>query len=315
MIIQAERLPVERTLEGTIEAVSQSTISAQTAGRVVEVRYDVNDFVPAGAVVLRLRATEQRAGVSQAQAAQDEAKARDAEASARHGRIAGMYARKVVSKAMLDEAVANRDAAASRLEAARAALLSASEGLAYTEVRAPYAEVVTQRHVEVGEAVVPGKPLFTGLSLQFLRVAVDIPQRLLESIRSNRQAVVHVDGRRIPAAKLTIFPAATPQSGTFRARVALPENSADLYPGMFVKVGFVVGEAERLMVPAASVVRRSEMTGVYVHGKAGRTLLRQVRLGPLVGDRYEVAAGLAAGEQVAVDPLEAMQHITVSPAP
>jgi hypothetical protein len=78
---------------------------------------------------------------------------------------------------------------------------------------------------------------------------------------------------------------------------------------MSVKVGFVVGEAERLMLPAAAVVRRSEVTAVYVHAQDGRTALRQVRLGHRIDGRYEVAAGLVAGDQVAVDPLAAMKHL------
>jgi membrane fusion protein, multidrug efflux system len=309
-----ERMPVERRLDGSIEAVNQGTVSAQTAGRVVSIEYDVNDFVPAGAVILRLRATEQRAGLSQAQAAVTEATAREAEARTRYGRIADMYSRKVVPKAMLDEATANRDAAVARLQAARASLSSAREGLEYTEVRAPYAGIVTRRHVEVGESVAPGTPLVSGLSLQYLRVGVDIPQRVVEQVRRIGKAAVYVDDRRVPATQLTIFPVATAQSNTFRARVDLPENAADLYPGMFVKVGFVVGEAERLMLPVASVVRRSEVAAVYVYTPDGRTTLRQVRLGHRIDGRYEVAAGLAAGDRVALDPLAAMKHLGVGGA-
>lgn len=315
LVMKPERMPVERRLDGTIEAVNQGTVSAQTAGRIVAIEYDVNDFVPAGAVILRLRATEQRAGLSQAQAAVTEATAREAEARTRYSRIADMYSRKVVPKAMLDEATANRDAAVARLQAARASLSSAREGLDYTEVRAPYAGIVTRRHVEVGESVAPGTPLVSGLSLQYLRVGVDIPQRVVEQVRRIGKAAVYVDDRRVPATKLTIFPVATAQSNTFRARVDLPENAADLYPGMFVKVGFVVGEAERLMLPASAVVRRSEVAAVYVYAQDGRTTLRQVRLGHRVDGRYEVAAGLAAGDRVALDPLAAMKHLDGGAAP
>jgi RND family efflux transporter MFP subunit len=312
--IRPERVPIERRLDGTIEAVNQGTVSAQTAGRVAEIRYDVNDFVPAGAVIVRLRATEQRAGLAQAQAALSEATAREAEAQTRWQRISDMHSRKVVPRAMLDEATANRDAAVARLNAARAGLSSAREGVDYTEVRAPYAGVVTQRHVQVGESVAPGMPLVSGLSLQYLRVAVDIPQRVVEQVRRIGKAAVYVGDRRVEAAKLTIFPVAVPQSNTFRARIDLPENAADLYPGMFVKVGFVTGEAERIMLPVASLVERAEVTAVYVFTDTGRTTLRQVRLGHRVGDRVEILAGLAAGDKVAVAPLEAARHLGIAPA-
>jgi RND family efflux transporter MFP subunit len=307
--MKAERTPLERQLDGTIEAVNQGTVAAQTSGRVAAILYDVNDFVPAGAVIVRLRATEQRVGMLQAEAALREATAREAEAQTRYQRIADMYDRKVVAKAMLDEATANRDAAVARLAAARAALESAREGVAYTEIRAPYAGIVTKRNVQVGETVAPGTPLMSGLSLQFLRVAVDVPQSIVEQVRRIRKAAVYVNGRRVEATKLTVFPEASAASNTFRARLELPENAADLYPGMFVKVGFVVGDADRLLVPARALVERSEVTAVYVIDASGRTSLRQLRTGHRFDDRVEVLAGLRAGERVALDPIAAMKHL------
>ena len=309
IVVKAERTPLERRLDGTIEAVNQGTVAAQTSGRVAALLYDVNDFVPAGAVIARLRATEQRAGMLQAEAALREATAREAEAQTRYQRISDMYERKVVAKAMLDEATANRDAAVARLAAARAGLESAQEGVAYTEIRAPYAGIVTKRNVQVGETVSPGTPIMSGLSLQFLRVAVDVPQSIVEQVRRIRKAAVYVNGRRIEASKLTVFPEAATPSNTFRARLELPENAADLYPGMFVKVGFVVGDADRLLVPARALVERSEVTAVYVMDASGRTSLRQVRTGHRFEDKVEVLAGLRDGERIAVDPVAAMEQL------
>src|SRR5215469_6731525 len=307
--VQAERVPLERRLDGVIEAVNQSTVAAQTSGRVEAILYDVNDFVPAGAVIIRLRAAEQHAGLSAAKAALSEATAREAEAQTHYRRLADMYQRKVVPKATLDEATANRDAAVARLNTARAGLASAKEGVAYTEIRAPYAGVVTKRLVQVGETVSPGTPLMSGLSLQFLRVNVDVPQSIVEQVRRIREAAVYIGERRIEATKVTIFPEAASPSSTFRARLELPENATDLYPGMFVKVGFVTGEAERLLVPARAVVERSEVTAVYLTGAGGRISMRQVRLGERFGDRIEILSGLVAGDHVALDPLAAAREL------
>ena len=307
--VQPERTPAERKLDGIIEAVNQGTVAAQTSGRVEAILYDVDDFVPAGAVIIRLRATEQRAGLLQAEAALREATAREAEAQTRYQRMADMYDRKVVPKATLDEVAANREAAVARLAAARAALQSAREGVAYTEVRAPYAGVVTKRLVQVGETVSPGTPLMSGISLQYLRVTVDIPQSIVEQVRRIKKGAVYVEGRRIEASRVTVFPEAAAPSSTFRARLELPENATDLYPGMFVKVGFVTGEVDRMLVPARSLVERSEVTAVYVIGAGGRTTMRQVRVGDRFDDRVEILSGLAAGERVALDPLAAMKEL------
>ena len=103
---------------------------------------------------------------------------------------------------------------------------------------------------------------------------------------------------------MTFFPVADTGSNTFRVRVSLPDGAATLYPGMFVKVGFVVGETRRLLIPADAVVRRSELSGVYVLD-GDNVALRQVRLGRIYDGSIEVLAGLDAGEVVAADPVEA----------
>lgn len=309
VVVEPAKAPAERLIDGLVEAVNHATVAAQTSGRVAAVYFDVGDEVSAGAVILRLRATEQHAGLLQAEAALTEARARSSEAQTRYSRIVDMYDRQVVPKATLDQALADRDAAAARLSAARAAVLNAKQGVAYTEIRAPYSGVVTQRLVQVGETVSPGTPLMSGVSLQHLRVVVDIPQSITDAVRRNMAAEVYFDGRSIPAAKVTLFPVASTPSNTFRAWLELPEGVSGLRPGMLVKAGFVIGERERLLVPESAIVRRSEVTAVYLVHADGGASMQQVRLGDRYADRVEVLSGLAPGDRIAADPLSAMQRL------
>jgi RND family efflux transporter MFP subunit len=303
-VVAYEAAPRERVWDGTVEAVNQATVSAQTSGRVAEILYDVDDFVEAGAVIMRFTDTEQRAGLGQAEAALREAEARFAEADSEFRRVSAMFENETVSRARFDQAQANFDSAEARLEAARSGVAAAQERIEYTVVRAPYAGIVSRRHVEIGELVTPGQPLMSGLSLQALRVNVDVPQSMIDPIRALGRAFVYAGEQRIAVETLTFFPIADPVANTFRVRVDLPEGSATLYPGMFVKVGFVVGETERLLIPQEAVVRRSELTAVYVV-EGDDVSLRQIRAGRLYGDRVEVLAGLDSGERVATDPIAA----------
>ncbi len=308
-VVRLVKAPVERSFDGRVEAVNQGTVSAQTAGRVDQVLYDVNDFVPAGAVIVRLRATEQRANLGQAEASLQEALAAEAEVKVRFARVQELWQQNAASKQQVDQATAERDAIDARVASAKARIAAAREGVSYTEVRSPYAGIVTQRHVEVGESVGPGTLLMSGLSLRYLRASVDLPQSLVEQVRSLRKAAVSLNGKRIEASRITIFPEANALSGTFKTRVDLPENAADLYPGMFVKVAFVTGETERLLIPASVLVERSEITAVYVVDAEGWASLRQVRLGHRLGDRLEVVAGLKVGEAIALDPVAAATRL------
>jgi len=307
--VTASAVPSERMLDGTVEAVHQATLSAQTAGRIAAIDFDVDDRVPAGAVIVRIRSTEQVAGLTQAQAALKEATAREAEAQANYRRISDMYQRKVVARATFDEATTARDAAVARLDAARAGRDSAREGVAYTEIRTPYAGVVTRKLTQVGEFVAPGTPLMVVASLDALRVVAEVPQSVVAQVRKAGEAMVYVDGRRIEATGLTLYPSARPETNTFGIRIDLPHDASGLAPGMFVKVGLVTGESDLLLVPRGAVVERSEMRAVYVVAADGRVSLRQVRLGRTRGDSTEILAGLAIGDQVAVNPAAAAARV------
>ncbi len=307
-----ERVPVEHRYDGVVEAVSRSTVAAQVTGRVEAIYFDVDDYVPKGAVILRFRDREFRARVAQARAALREAEARVAQARAEHERVRRIYARRLVSKSVMDKATAELKAAEARLEAARARLAEAEEQLANTVVRAPYAGIVVERHVEVGETARVGQPLMTGLSLERLRVTAHVPQSLMPALRAGEaRARVLLDGRApLVPVRTTLFPYADTRSHSFRVRLELPPGDHGLYPGMWVRVALRHGEREALVVPARAVVHRSEVTAVYVVDGKGRLHMRQVRLGrELGGGRVEVLAGLAAGERVALDPVAAAARL------
>lgn len=304
--VQRQILPDEQILDGVIEAVNRSTVSAQTAGRVEEIMVDVNDFVPQGAPIVRIRNIEQRAGLEQAQASLREAQARFIEAEAEYNRTRRVYEQRLVSKAQMDSATAAFTAAKARLEAAQAGVAQARESLGYTVINAPYSGIVLERHVELGESVQPGKPLMTGFSLDELRVIVNVPQRLVGPVRQYSRARVLPPngGNGIAAEKLTFFPYADPQSNVFKVRVYLPKKTEGFYPGMFVKTAFQIGEARRLTIPRPALAQRGEVSAVYVV-KDRQVSLRQVRPGRANGDQVEILAGLEPGEFVALDPIQA----------
>lgn len=302
-----ERVELEQRFEGVIEAVQRSTVSAQTSGRVVEILFDVDDYVERDAILLRFHAAEQEARYQQAQAALEEARARLTEARNERARIAGIYARKLVAKAAMDKADAELKAAQARYESAEARLAEASEQREHTIVRSPYAGIVVERHVEVGELASPGQPLMTGLSLEQLRAVTAVPQHYIAAVRELETARVYAEGiEPIDGASLTVSPYAEPGAHSFRVRVNLPPGSHGLYPGMLVKVGFAAGSIEQLLIPARALVRRSEVTAVYVVEADGAVRFRQVRAGRVLPDgRQAILAGLGAGERVALDPIQA----------
>ena len=299
-------LPRVYRLDGIAEAVNRSTVSAQTSGRVTEVHFDVDDYVSAGEVIVRIEDSQQRASVTWAEANLKAAMARRGDAEKEYARIRGVFDKGAVAKADMDKAEAALKETRAAAEAAEAALAQARQELGYAEVAAPYNGIVIERLVEVGETVAPGKPLMSGLSLDSMRVTVDVPQNLVDAIRNEGKAQAQVDGKWLAAKSVTVFPVADPRSDTFKVRLVLPDGTKGVFPGMYVKVGFVTGVEPGIVIPVSAIVLRSEVVGVYVVGEEGRVSFRHIRLGSAAGpDHVGVLAGLHAGERVATDPVAA----------
>jgi len=305
-----EWAPVERAslvesvrLDGTVEAVQESTVSAQTAGTIVELPYDVDDIVESGALIARLEDTEQRARLEQAEANLEEAEASLEDARQRYERIEPLAERGVASRSDLDEARNARNAARARVNRAGSGVEEAREQLDYTRITAPYGGVITTRHVEIGESVRPGQPLLSGFALDPLRVVVSVPQRYIELVDDECNfRVVPDDGREIEIGKITRFPFADAPGHGVKVRITFRNGDMDVYPGQLVRVMLPVQRREALWIPAESLLRRSELRAVFVRDGSGPPRLRQVRIGQREGDRLEVLSGLGEGEEVALDP-------------
>jgi RND family efflux transporter MFP subunit len=307
-LVEVRSLELAYTAEALVEAVRQSTVSAQIAGRIVDLRFDVGDTVKKGEVIVRIdeRAAARALEASEAQVR--EAQAALANARAQYERSKQLLAQKFISQAALDQAESAYKAAQARVGALLAGAGAAATERSFATVLAPYSGVVSARHVELGEMATPGKPLMTGFDPSTLRVVATVPQAQVAAIRASGKARVEVPsaGRWVEVKEMTIMPAADPRTHTTRVRLELPADVRGVYPGVYARAHFVTGAAPRLLVPRAAVFRRSELTAVYVVGEDGRPRLRQVRVGA-AGDEHsvEVLAGLRPGERVALDPIKA----------
>lgn len=314
LTVQASQQPVYLELPAVVEAVAQSTVSAQTSGRIVELPFDVNDLVPQGAVVVRFTDTEQKARLAQAQAALSEAQVRLQEMDKELQRVQEIYKQQLVAKAALDLATANFNAAKARQAQASAAVQAANEQLEQTVVRAPYSGILQQRLVELGELATPGKPLLVGLSLEHLRLTAQLPQQQLAAVRQSPQAQLQLDAQtliKLGKPALTIAPQGNTDSHSFLLRLKLPVadySAYNLYPGSWTRLQLQIGQAEQLLLPTSAVLWRGEVAMVWRQAGTGTNpVLQPVRV-RAVGSQYQLISGLKAGDVIAADALLLLQQ-------
>lgn len=302
-----QNLKKEYLLDAVVEAANHSTVSAETSGRITEINFDIGDKVTAGSVLVRVTKAQQQSQLAAAQATESEAQARLKQAEDEYQRVKDVFEKKLVAKSALDKATADLKAAKQRLKAASANVKQAQEKVQYTTVKAPYSGIVVNRHVDLGEMVAPGKPIMTGLSLKSLRLVSHIPQSLINKVRSTKKArfvFPQLDNREVTSKDIRISPQAEVPSYSFLTRAYLPQNTKDLYPGMLAKMVIDVGDRKGLLIPEQALVRRGELTAVYVVN-ADRVVLRKVRIGRKHGTQVEIHAGIEEGEKVALDPIQA----------
>ncbi|MBS0292938.1 MAG: efflux RND transporter periplasmic adaptor subunit [Proteobacteria bacterium] len=293
--------------DAKVEAVRDTQLSAQVAGAIIALPVRAGDHVSAGQELLRIDARMASQGAAASQAQVTAAQASLQVAGKEYERQKQLFAKRYISQAALDAAEAQWRAAQAQVQA-----LQAQAGVATTQsglhvLKAPYAGVVASVPVALGDMAMPGRPLLSVYDPAQLRVAASITQPQAQQLGRAAGVQVEVAGQRldIAAAQIRLLPTADPLSHTVTVRVALPPNLPGALPGAFARLWWQGGAqdaGQRLLVPAKAVVRRAEMTGVYVRGANGRPQLRQVRLGPPQGEMVEVLSGLDAGDQVAQSP-------------
>jgi RND family efflux transporter MFP subunit len=282
---------------------------------VVQLDAKVGDRVAAGQVLLRIdaRAADQNAAASAAQV--QAARALLDVASKDFERQKQLFAQNYISRAALERAESEFKSSQAQASAQMAQAGAAQTQSGFHTVRAPFAGVVAEVPVSLGDMAMPGRALVTLYDPTSLRVTASVPQTI--AARGGSAAAPRIEIPGLPASATWInpvraqwLPTVDPATHTVELRAELPSPLPGVTPGMFARLWLPLAAAGAgaasgnpvLSVASAAIVRRAEMTGLYVLDAQGKPQLRLVRLGRSQGDQVEILTGLSAGERVVSDP-------------
>ncbi|MEQ1898605.1 MAG: efflux RND transporter periplasmic adaptor subunit [Vicinamibacterales bacterium] len=316
---------------GTVQSRKVAALSARVMAQVREVRVRPGDRVKAGQVLVVLESADLSAqarsagaaaqaagqGVAAAEAERGAAEAGLALATATHGRIAALEAKRSATRQELDEAVAALRAAEGRAAGATARVAQAKQGAVsadaaseasrlvegYASVTAPFDGVVTEKLTEPGNMAAPGVPLLRIEDTAGFRLEVRLDESHIGRVAPGTLVDVTVEALGA-AGTLTgtvdeVSRAVDVDARTFLVKVTLPA-AAGLRSGLFGRMRVAGPSQSGLLVPEGAVVKRGQMSSVFVvEGGVAR-----VRLVELHGK--EVLAGLVEGERVVVVPPPAL---------
>ena len=310
---------------GVVQARTTATITARILAPVREVRVSPGDQVRQGQTLIVLDGDDLAAGAraarSAALAAEQGSKAAAAEllaaeaglalARASHDRIAGLQARRSATAQELDDATATlRSAearvagasaralqAASAVESARAAGDQASTTHSFTTIAAPFDGMITEKLVEPGNMASPGMPLLRLEDTRGFRLEVRVDESRIGQIRNGDSVPVFLGTgtTSITGTVVEVSRAVDADARAFLVKIALPD-APGLRSGEFGKARFGGTPRRALTVPSSAIVRRGQLTSVFVVDKG----LARVRLVNL--SESEVLAGLTESEVVILSP-------------
>ena len=314
---------------GVVEARTTATLMARIVAPIRDVLVSPGDRVRSGQVLIVLdgrdlaaQARRARAAgvsadkdVSAAESDRQAAEASLALARATHERIAGLHARRSATAQELDNvtgalraaearaasASARAQSAAAGLEGARAASEAADTTETFSRIVAPFDGIVTEKTAEPGNMAAPGTPLMRVEDARAFRLEVRLDESRVGQVAPGATVPVALDTgtdgipRMVTGTVTEIGRAVDADSRTFLVKVSLPGDSG-LRSGMFGRAHFAAGPRPALSLPTAAVVRRGQMTSVFVVEKG----IARLRLVNVSGT--EVLAGLSAGDVVVLNP-------------
>lgn len=310
---------------GVVQARTSAAIAARILAPVREVRAAPGDRVRQGQTLVVLDGDDlsaaARAAWSAVQAAEQGARAAAAElqsaeaglalARASHDRVAALQARQSATAQELDDATAAlRSAearvsgaaariaqAASAVEAARAASDQANTVRGFTTLAAPFDGVVTEKLVEPGNMASPGMPLLRLEDPRAFRLEVRVDETRAGQIREGDAVPVLLGDATTPIAGAVteVSRAVDADARAFLVKIALPQGP-DLRSGAFGRARFGGAPRRVLTVPPSAIVRRGQLTSVFVV-EDGAARVRLVHV-----NGSEVLAGLDESELVILSP-------------
>jgi membrane fusion protein (multidrug efflux system) len=276
----AEAARVQRTVRGVgdVRATESVTLTAEAPGRVEAILFREGARVGRGAILVRLRAAQERADVSAAQA-------EAAEIAGRLARLERLAAEGAAARGEVEDL-------RRQLQAARARTASAATRIDDYTIRAPFAGVIGLRDISVG-------------AIDQVDVRFAVPERELGRLRVGAavEARSTAFDRPFTGRLRLIDSRVDPANRTVRAEARMANPGRQLRPGMLAEITIAAEAAQSVVVPPVAVQVQGGEQFVYVsaNGKAKRT---PVEVGQREPGRLEILRGLKPGDRVIVEGLQ-----------
>ncbi len=305
--LQPSRLAQGPVITGSVQPARRADLRAEVAAVVVQVLRDNGETVKAGDLLMRLDDTSLRDGLASAEESLRASTQAFVQAERMVQRLKTLQAQGMTSMQALEDTEVRRNSTQSELAAARARVVAARQQLERTQVRAPFAGVVSERKASAGDTAQIGKELVKVIDPRSMRFEGLVSADRLDELKLGQAVSFRINGfgdgqfeGRIERIDASVN-AATRQVGVMVA-FAQPQD-APRVAGLFAEGRVDTGDVQALTLPEGALVRAGDAAHVW-RIDAGQVHKVAVKLGerdPRSGE-FPVLSGLAAGDRILRNP-------------
>jgi RND family efflux transporter MFP subunit len=303
-----ERVSIPQTSEylGTMKSRHSAILNPQVDGQVTRILVKSGERVKAGTPLMQIDPLEQQALVASQQAARAAQQASVQYAKVQWERAQKLYDSGVVSKQVYDEAKTTYESAQAQLHALDAQVRQQQVQLHYYRVVAPTGGIVGDIPVRVGDRVTTSTLLTTIDQAGSLELYLNVPLEQAGRLRMGLPVdLLNTAGDILGRTRIDfISPEVDNSSQSVLVKATVPNTQGKLRTLQFVQARIIWGTHPGLLLPVLAVSRIGGQYFAFVVERKGESLVarqREIRVGQIVGNDYEVVDGLKAGDRVVVE--------------
>lgn len=298
-------------ITGSIQPERRADLRAEIPAVVLSVLKENGESVKRGDLLVRLDDTSIRDGMASAEAAARSAAQSFEQAERQFQRLKTLRGSGMASMQQLEDTEIRRNNAQSDLIAAQARLVQARQQLQRTEVRAPFAGVISERKVSAGDTAQVGKELLKVVDPTSMRFEGFVSADKISSVKLGQPVIFRVNGynQQVFAGSVKrVDPAANPTTRQVEVLVGFVDSAQPRVSGLYAEGRIETGSRQVLMIPDAALIRNGDQTYAWRinDGKLAKTGLTIGERDPRRGD-FAVLSGLSDGDQVVRNPLSTLK--------
>ena len=324
-VVTPEKAPatISIDLPGQTQAYNQAPVYAQTTGYVKKWYFDIGAHVKEGDVLAEIDTPEVDQQLNQAKATLKQAQAALDLSRVTYQRDRDLLQRKVIAQQDFDTAQDNFRQNQASVSSDEAAVMRLQALEDFKLLKAPFEGIVTARNTDIGAMVNAGAgtSLFTVARIKPLRLYINVPEGMAQDVTVGATAELKFNEfpeKTFAGKVVRTAGAIDPTSRTLLTEVDVPNENGQLFPGAYVEVHLTTGNnRQSLIVPANTLLFRSEGTTVGVVGADNKVELKKIKIGTDLGTHLEITQGLSPDDRVIINPSDSLasgQIVKIQPS-